>query len=474
MLDLELYVLTEGRVDVIRSKYNTELDQIMQHNGINLTGDQAIEALVQADPTSNNMYTQWIVYQAIHDTKLIMASLDQVHTALTKFDKFKNKLPFNDIFKYKTLGQLLTATDQIQDTDPSSGKDEKRAAKREGIDKILNDASYLVAEVTTEAAAKLVGRGTKWCVSGESNNEFNNYNSRGTLYIIVDKSAQTKYMLFIGDDIEFKAEDDTDVDLIPFMIKHQAVAGSIPADTLFGKYLRAIPSMYKAINSADIDTKIKQTSLAFIFKYNNFVREDLLQQSVLLYIENAMRGMSPVVLVDVVYNYMGIDPFSKFGLNIKRIVDMNIDAIVGMFNDQPPFVSDIAFGYRSLKNPLSPEEESYLVSKIRVVDLTASIISSISSLVDVFKKVDVSTGLGGQLVRISHMIRKSTRPITDFSDIICIMAFYNINAASKLVSEDAIVNITTQQSAPVIFKKLQSLGFKINKFMMDNINSYYA
>ena len=49
----------------------------------------------------------------------------------------------------------------------------------------------------TERASKELGRGTKWCTSGDKDNAFNDYNDRGELYVWRDRNGSKKCVLVI-------------------------------------------------------------------------------------------------------------------------------------------------------------------------------------------------------------------------------------------------------------------------------------
>ena len=68
MFNLELYILLEGKLDVIKDKFSNEIGAIAEKNNIPNSGEQLLNALIETDPTNNKIYAQWLIYQFIRET----------------------------------------------------------------------------------------------------------------------------------------------------------------------------------------------------------------------------------------------------------------------------------------------------------------------------------------------------------------------------------------------------------------------
>ena len=474
MLDLELYILTEGKLDVIQGKFGPELDRIMKQHDLPITGQQAFELAVKTDPTPNNIYTQWVIYQLIRDPLLVYHSIDRLHNALVIFDKYKQRLHVSDIFQYKNIQQFLSAVDTIDTSAPASKKEEKRNAKAIGMDKLLDDQSSLVAAVNSKEAAQLVGKGTKWCVSadGESN-EFNNYNSRGELFFIYNKQTKEKYMLFIGDEVELKNAANESVDYVDFALKNKTAVAALPTNIQFIKYLQSIVGLYSDVIGAKVDQQSKMICINFIKQPKYFIQPDDIGNAALLFIARAGKNFKCSPLIYSLNKRLGVDCFFQFGYDVDMVMNMTPDEWVGVFNDAPPYVAGIMYRYRSEMHPLSKDEELEIASKTPIKDLDTGFISALSSVAPLFKKVDfTSVGFNGDLNRIANVLKFSKRVLNN-EDCYILMAFYSRSYTNQLIPHEIIHKIVSTKSIQDVYKEVQSSGLKLNRYMMDNIGTYF-
>lgn len=474
MLDLELYILTEGKLDVIQGKFGPELDRIMKQHDLPINGQRAFDLAVNADPTPNNMYTQWIIYQLIRDPLLVYHSIDRVHNGLVIFDKYKQRLHVSDIFQYKNIQQFLSAVDTIDTTAPASKKEEKRVVKATGLDKLLDDPASLVASVNSKEAAQLVGKGTKWCVSSDGEtNEFNNYNSRGELFFIYNKRSKEKYMLFIGDEVELKNAADESVDYVEFAVSNKNAVAALPSNIQFVKYLQSIVGMYSDVIGAKVDQQSKMICINFIKQPKYFIQPDNIGHSALLFVARAGKNFKCSPLIYTLNKRLGVDSFYKFGYDIDAVLSMASDDWVNVFNDAPPYVSGIMYRYRNELRPLSQDEELEITSKTRIQDLDTSFISALSNVAPLFKRIDfTSVGFNGDLNRIANVLKFSKRVLNN-EDCYILMAFYSSEFKNQLIPHEIIHKIVSTKTIQDVYKEVQSCGLKLNRFMMDNIGSYF-
>jgi ankyrin repeat protein len=166
--------------------------------------------IINADPTGNKQYIEWITNSYILGGISLYEDLSRTHSALVKYEHLRNsgKLEKNpDVKKdeniianfcglkgcYKKNRKLMGLDDLIDKykdefEEKELKEEEKRKAQKEGIS-VYDGKTIRVIRPTTEAAACYYGRGTRWCTATtESENMFEEYNSRGHLYIIIPKN----------------------------------------------------------------------------------------------------------------------------------------------------------------------------------------------------------------------------------------------------------------------------------------------
>ena len=158
----------------------------------------------------NNIYTDnlnnfnkgiftWL-YNLIKNNNLKEEDFYKAKNYVTLFNKFINRIPkeSRDINKYKSLSDLYDVVKEFEGNEdaPTSKQDELRQIKEKEVKKVFENGDWLVMIPLTERASCLIGKGTQWCTAAdESDNMFDNYNSDGPLYVIVNKDDNSKYQL---------------------------------------------------------------------------------------------------------------------------------------------------------------------------------------------------------------------------------------------------------------------------------------
>lgn len=169
------------------------------------------DQIVKADPTSKpnkmGIYCKWLLtlYTA---GKLLLEDLYKATEYLTTFTKFKAKIQQKDINQFKSLPDLYNVIQPFAEApdQATSNSDEVRKAKQ-GADKVYEDSQWLIIVPHTMEAAKYYGANTQWCTASDNNNMFDEYYSRGELYINIDKVNNRKYQFHFEDE-QFKDERD--------------------------------------------------------------------------------------------------------------------------------------------------------------------------------------------------------------------------------------------------------------------------
>ena len=156
-----------------------------------LTAEQAIEALEQMDPTPNKQYVPWLAKQFIAK-QFRIEEANRVKELLTNFVKLKPRLPAEqrDLgrFDFNKLSEIVNST-----MNPEVGS---TATSDAGIFPVVPNSEVLyngpygqLSIPKTEKASCELGRGTKWCTSASKDNQFDNYNERGPLYVWKDRDG---------------------------------------------------------------------------------------------------------------------------------------------------------------------------------------------------------------------------------------------------------------------------------------------
>lgn len=166
----------------------------------------------------NRGYFEWL-YRLYAKGNLPLNKIEKVKDYLRLFKTYINVIPqeYRDINKLKSLDDLYDIVKEFEgkeDIIPVSKTQQIKKIKEE-VDKVYDDGDWIVLVPTTERAACIVGKGTKWCTSADENNHFEDYYNEGNLYIMIDKDSNAKYQLHI-EKKELKDETNKDVGVLYF------------------------------------------------------------------------------------------------------------------------------------------------------------------------------------------------------------------------------------------------------------------
>ena len=192
----------------------------------NLPPESVLYILADADP-SRQKFLQWMTNRYTQGNFKI-EDLPRVTTALQQFMAKKKGLEKKDINQYKSLSDL---EDAVEDADEMQSKrQEKQKIKTEGADVIHKEAGYTIIKLKSKEAACYYGKGTKWCTAATSEqNMFNQYNSDGPLYVIIDNERNRKYQYHWQSD-SFMNEKDEPVQLEVLGQQYPAMVKTIDLD----------------------------------------------------------------------------------------------------------------------------------------------------------------------------------------------------------------------------------------------------
>lgn len=172
--------------------------------------------LLQADPTKNKKYMDWIVVQYLQESiNLESLTIKRVHSFLSFFNrpKVKNALTYKlrNIHSYKSFDLLETTLV------PMLGQEAFFTTKEIKSKALLKEfKNYNIYNLTTFEESRILGKGTGWCTS-INEDEFNEYTEKSKL-ILFESTFNTKFKFLLDTKtLEFKDQDSNTLNLAVFL-----------------------------------------------------------------------------------------------------------------------------------------------------------------------------------------------------------------------------------------------------------------
>lgn len=172
---------------------------------------EVVKTLAKIDPTRTTKHLQFIAKMYLLK-QFKIEDTDKIKELIKKFEKFKSKIANKDLNSYKNLDAVYDVLEVFTDGDaPVSGKAQVKELKS-GAKKIIDTPSFKVVVPLTEEASKFYGANTQWCTAADNNCQYQNYASKGDLYIVIAKigGKDRKFQLHYETD-SFMNERDTQV-----------------------------------------------------------------------------------------------------------------------------------------------------------------------------------------------------------------------------------------------------------------------
>lgn len=119
----------------------------------------------------------------------------QVRTQLSTFNRYvKSGVPMlhTDIFSYSSWKELRD--DMSKAELHSSKRATKRLAKADGLKCVISNSKMKVYHVLTYEGACIIGKGTRWCISGTDPKcqlTWNRYSNHSAIFVVVEKHRKT-------------------------------------------------------------------------------------------------------------------------------------------------------------------------------------------------------------------------------------------------------------------------------------------
>jgi hypothetical protein len=190
-------MILEVNADEIKSKYYPNIKQ------------DVFNKIVSSDKITSNIekgkvgkYAKWLLKLYLNN-ELELDDLSKAEEYIYIFNKLSNagKLNNRDINNYKSLNDIYIIISNYHNTNKSISKSDKVKKIKNQNKLIYIDDRFIVIEPLTKQASCYYGKGTKWCTSGDYiDNKFDEYITRGSLYIIIDKSNRNT----LGDYVKYK------------------------------------------------------------------------------------------------------------------------------------------------------------------------------------------------------------------------------------------------------------------------------
>ena len=161
--------------------------------------------MINADPTPNQIYLEWIVSSYIDGGIQIFEDMGKTKTSLQEYSYLLHKKLVTNKFD-KNIGSFCGLVGCKQGKREKIGLDiflnryydalsgirkvtESKIAEKDAK-KIYEDNDVLIISPLTMEASCKYGAETKWCTAGREHNMFERYSKDGPLYILIPKKPQ--------------------------------------------------------------------------------------------------------------------------------------------------------------------------------------------------------------------------------------------------------------------------------------------
>lgn len=111
--------------------------------------------------------------------------LSKLVNALNTFEKISSNLPKTDINQYQSVDELQQVISNYQN------RTRRQYKQIEGGNVVFDNERFMVVNPLTHETSCYYGKGTKWCTAADSDHHFQQYNSDGKLFYILDRALPT-------------------------------------------------------------------------------------------------------------------------------------------------------------------------------------------------------------------------------------------------------------------------------------------
>jgi len=168
------FLLIEQKSYLLEGRYEDLLKKYPEREGL-------IHYFWNNDPSPTKKYFTWMTEIVVKDTDSIAP--DDLLQMVSYFDKNSQKFEKKDIYQY-TLDEFVKSYEE------AILKISKKELALSGVEKLYEDDKYLLLRPKNREASCKYGANTKWCISGNYNNYFDNYKGDNLFFFIIDKLRQ--------------------------------------------------------------------------------------------------------------------------------------------------------------------------------------------------------------------------------------------------------------------------------------------
>ena len=194
------------------------IDDIYQKYYNDIPYDSYKRIVMFEDPTydmaSGKMgrYAKWLLGMYRRGT-FKEGDFNEARELLTVFEKYKNRVEVRDVTKLHSMGELYQVVKPFMFGDQATSKSDTTRRAKEGAEKVYEDEHWIVIIPHTMEAAQIYGENTRWCTAAADpdDNLFDYYNSKGNLYINIQKGKPYKYQFHFETE-SFMDEMDDEID----------------------------------------------------------------------------------------------------------------------------------------------------------------------------------------------------------------------------------------------------------------------
>jgi len=204
--------LLENRIQWLRDNIFHKVEQFA--NDLGKDPEELFQWIVDQDPDPKKRHTQWMFKILLgKNGSATLEDLERAPGVLKKYEEMKRNKKLDP--KYNDLNQFISLT-ALENTLKSAEESEEaediqeftRAVNQSEV--IQQDDTYMIVRPETKWAAQYWGRPSLWCTAtgcpkgrqpDKTNNLFDQYYGKGSLYILYNKKDPRKsYQLFTAKD----------------------------------------------------------------------------------------------------------------------------------------------------------------------------------------------------------------------------------------------------------------------------------
>lgn len=416
--------------------------------------------IVSNDPTStdrkNGKYCKWLLdlYRKFkgnnqdtgesNEQKVFKEDLYKIKESLKLFNRYGNRVEKKQIQQYTDYKDLIVSMEPFEKTEEVENKYKTELDNIKNIqtDRIYEDSEWLIVRPKTKKSSCFWGQGTKWCTAAKGDaNRFSGYNSRGPLYIFIDKinkdleGRQVKYQFHFQSNSFMDAKDrmiqtklSFNENLINTIIEKSDIK---KYPTAFIEFLTLCEREDKILNYI-LDNKL--STIAVRWSKNDLSEDIMLKlRDIILDVRNAKDAMDWVFIHDrdieemreIILNSNDYEVINKWCKNFKEDKDIGRNLILKHGTGRN------AYNWCNLQREQSPEFDQKIIDSkdvalmyswykqtynIKVLNAINDMVSSVKTSGDALCKLMYDPNIVNKS-KYLNLIKKDTNMIDIYKKI---------------------------------------------------------